>query len=107
MAGATTARGGIITGCPGIGCIIAGGRVKVCGIAMPGGGITGATVATVGGAIIVAGAIVGRTIPGKATINHKRKTEMKVNYNSSICKYDEYYINTLIQYWWRSCSKFG
>lgn len=45
---------------------MAGGRVKVCGIAIPGGGITGATVATVGGAIIVAGAIVGRTTPGSA-----------------------------------------
>jgi len=33
---------------------------------MPGGGITGATVATVGGAIIVAGAIAGRTTPGSA-----------------------------------------
>lgn len=35
-------------------------------MAIPGGGITGATVAIVGGAIIVAGAIVGLTIPGKA-----------------------------------------
>lgn len=66
IVGATTAGGGITTGCPGIGWIIAGGRVKVCGIAIPGGGITGATVAIVGGAIIVAGAIVGLTIPGKA-----------------------------------------
>lgn len=47
---------------------MAGGRVKVCGMAMPGGGIAGATVATVGGAIIVAGAIVGRTTPGSATV---------------------------------------
>lgn len=47
---------------------MAGGRVKVCGMAIPGGGITGATVATVGGAIIVAGAMVGRTTPGSPTI---------------------------------------
>lgn len=45
---------------------MAGGRVNVCGMAIPGGAITGATVATVGGAIIVAGAIVGLTTPGKA-----------------------------------------
>ena len=66
IVGATTAGGGITTGCPGIGWIIAGGRVNVCGIAIPGGGITGATVAIVGGAIIVAAAILGLTIPGKA-----------------------------------------
>ena len=47
---------------------MAGGRVKVCGIAMPGGGITGATVATVGGAIIVVGVMAGRTTPGSAAI---------------------------------------
>lgn len=68
IVGATTAGGGMTTGWPGIGWIIAGGRVNVCGIAIPGGGITGATVATVGGAIIVAGAIVGRTTPGSAVI---------------------------------------
>lgn len=68
MVGATTAGGGITTGCPGIGWIIAGGRVKVCGIAIPGGGMAGATVATAGGAIIVVGATVGRTTPGRAKI---------------------------------------
>jgi len=35
-------------------------------MAIPGGGITGATVATVGGAMIVAGVMVGRTTPGSA-----------------------------------------
>lgn len=68
IVGATTAGGGMTTGWPGIGWIIAGGRVKVCGMAMPGGGITGATVATVGGAIIVADAIVGRTTPTGSAI---------------------------------------
>lgn len=53
--------------------MIAGGRVKVCGMAIPGGGITGATVATVGGAIIVAGAIVGRTTPGRAVTLYQRE----------------------------------
>lgn len=53
--------------------MMAGGRVKVCGIAMPGGGITGATVATVGGAIIVAGAIVAGRAPGSAAAAFKIK----------------------------------
>lgn len=45
-------------------------------MAMPGGGITGATVATVGGAIIVAGAI-GRTTPGSAVTEIMVKCKCK------------------------------
>jgi len=50
-------------------------------MAIPGGGITGATVATVGGAMIVAGVMVGRTTPGSAIYkdNNENVNELHVN----------------------------
>lgn len=69
--GVTTAGGAMATGCPGIVWIIGDGLVNVCGMAMPGGGIVGATVTT-GGAMAAANGTVGFAIPDKSVKKKKQ-----------------------------------